>query len=70
MTYRIGVDIGGSFTDFAVLDERDNSIRTLKVLSRPDSPGSEITTGLGQLRDSFGIRRRTCIISHTALPSG
>lgn len=56
MTYRIGVDIGGSFTDFAVLDERDNSIRTLKVLSRPDSPGSEITTGLGQLRDSFGIR--------------
>lgn len=56
MTYRIGVDIGGSFTDFAVLDERDNSIRTLKVLSRPDSPGSEITTGLGQLRDSFGIQ--------------
>ncbi|WP_369790680.1 hydantoinase/oxoprolinase family protein [Rouxiella sp. WC2420] len=55
MTYRIGVDIGGSFTDFAVLDERDNSIRTLKVLSRPDSPGSEITTGLSQLRDSFGI---------------
>ena len=55
MTYRIGVDIGGSFTDFAVLDERDSSIRTLKVLSRPDSPGSEITTGLGQLRDSFGI---------------
>ncbi|MGC6387510.1 hydantoinase/oxoprolinase family protein [Ewingella sp. S1.OA.A_B6] len=55
MTYRIGVDIGGSFTDFAVLDERDNSIRTLKVLSRPDSPGSEITTGLTQLRDRFGI---------------
>ncbi|KAB7896949.1 hydantoinase/oxoprolinase family protein [Rouxiella sp. S1S-2] len=55
MTYRIGVDIGGSFTDFAVLDERDNSIRTLKVLSRPDSPGSEITTGLSQLRDNFGI---------------
>lgn len=58
MTYRIGVDIGGSFTDFAVLDERDNSIRTLKVLSRPDSPGSEITTGLGQLRDLHGIEPR------------
>jgi len=55
MTYRIGVDIGGSFTDFAVLDERDNRIRTLKVLSRPDSPGSEITTGLNQLRALFGI---------------
>ncbi|MEJ4044496.1 hydantoinase/oxoprolinase family protein [Erwinia sp. SLM-02] len=56
MSYRVGVDIGGSFTDFAVLDERDNSIRTLKVLSRPDSPGSEITTGLAQFRESDGIQ--------------
>ncbi|QUG75270.1 hydantoinase/oxoprolinase family protein [Erwinia sp. E602] len=55
MSYRVGVDIGGSFTDFAVLDERDNSIRTLKVLSRPDSPGSEITTGLAQLQQRDGI---------------
>ena len=55
MSYRVGVDIGGSFTDFAVLDERDNSIRTLKVLSRPDSPGSEITTGLAQFRERDGI---------------
>ncbi|MBM7341916.1 hydantoinase/oxoprolinase family protein [Pantoea coffeiphila] len=56
MSYRVGVDIGGSFTDFAVLDERDNSIRTLKVLSRPDSPGSEITTGLAQFRERDGIQ--------------
>lgn len=55
MSYRIGVDIGGSFTDFAVLDERDNSIRTLKVLSRPDSPGSEVVTGLTQLQQRDGI---------------
>ncbi|MBP2167319.1 N-methylhydantoinase A [Erwinia toletana] len=55
MSYRVGVDIGGSFTDFALLDERDNSIRTLKVLSRPDSPGSEITTGLMQLQQRDGI---------------
>lgn len=55
MTYRVGVDIGGSFTDFAVLDERDFTIRTLKVLSRPDSPGSEITTGLSALTDRYGI---------------
>lgn len=55
MAYRIGVDIGGSFTDFAVLDERDNSIRTLKVLSRPDQPGSEIRTGLAALGERYGI---------------
>jgi len=55
MAYRIGVDIGGSFTDFAVLDERDNSIRTLKVLSRPDQPGSEIRTGIAALGERYGI---------------
>lgn len=55
MSYRVGVDIGGSFTDFALLDERDNSIRTLKVLSRPDSPGSEITTGLAAFKQRDGI---------------
>ncbi|NDL62237.1 hydantoinase/oxoprolinase family protein [Acerihabitans arboris] len=58
MTYRIGVDIGGSFTDFAVLDERDGSLRTLKVLSRPDRPGSEITTGLALLQRRDGIDPR------------
>ncbi|WLS80430.1 hydantoinase/oxoprolinase family protein [Erwinia pyri] len=55
MSYRVGVDIGGSFTDFAVLDERDNTIRTLKVLSRPDSPGSEISTGLAAFQQRDGI---------------
>lgn len=44
MRYRVGVDIGGSFTDFAVLDQQTNQIHTLKVLSRPDQPGSEIVT--------------------------
>ena len=58
MSYRVGVDIGGSFTDFAVLDEADNSIRTLKVLSRPDSPGCEVTTGLLQLQARDGIDPR------------
>ncbi|WP_106477848.1 hydantoinase/oxoprolinase family protein [Phytohalomonas tamaricis] len=55
MTYRIGVDIGGSFTDFAVLDNHSGHIHTLKVFSRPDRPGSEITTGLARLEERFGI---------------
>ncbi|MGK3141702.1 hydantoinase/oxoprolinase family protein [Pantoea sp. C2G6] len=50
MRYRVGVDIGGSFTDFAVLDQQTNQIHTLKVLSRPDQPGSEMVTGLTQFQ--------------------
>ena len=55
MRYRVGVDIGGSFTDFAVLDQQTNQIHTLKVLSRPDKPGSEIETGLPQFQQHQGI---------------
>ena len=55
MGYRVGVDIGGSFTDFAVLNEQTNQIHTLKVLSRPDQPGCEILTGLAQLQQREGI---------------
>lgn len=55
MGYRVGVDIGGSFTDFAVLDQHTNQIHTLKVLSRPDQPGSEILTGLQQLHQRDNI---------------
>ncbi len=49
MGYRIGVDIGGSFADFAVLDESDQSVRSLKVFSRPDRPGEEVLEGMRQL---------------------
>jgi len=55
MSLRIGVDIGGSFTDFAVLDDETRKIRTLKVFSRPDSPGSEVLAGMAGLVERYGI---------------
>ena len=55
MAYRIGVDVGGSFTDFAVLEEGSGQLRTLKVFSRPDQPGAEIVTGLDRLQERDGI---------------
>ncbi|KVP87618.1 hydantoinase [Burkholderia ubonensis] len=58
MGLRIGVDIGGSFTDFAVLDDETRTTRTLKVFSRPDSPGSEVIDGMRGLRDRFDIDPR------------
>jgi N-methylhydantoinase A len=55
MTYRVGVDIGGSFTDFAVFDETSRSLQSLKVFSRPDEPGAEVMEGLRQLQERYGI---------------
>lgn len=55
MGLRIGVDIGGSFADFAVLDEDTRTIRTMKVFSRPDEPGSEVLAGMAQLAQRYGV---------------
>ncbi len=55
MGYRVGVDVGGSFTDFAVLDEGSGELLALKVFSRPDDPGAEILQGLGQLQSRDGV---------------
>ncbi|CAH1692072.1 hypothetical protein CHELA1G11_21019 [Hyphomicrobiales bacterium] len=55
MGFRIGVDIGGSFTDFAVFDELTGQLEALKVLSRPDLPGEEMLTGLRELERRYGI---------------
>ena len=55
MTYRVGVDIGGSFTDFAVFDEQSRAITSLKVFSRPDEPGAEVLEGVRLLEERHGI---------------
>lgn len=56
MTYRVGVDIGGSFADFAVFNEKTSEIKSLKVFSRPDQPGAEVITGIKLLEERYGIR--------------
>ncbi|AOJ72467.1 MULTISPECIES: hydantoinase/oxoprolinase family protein [Burkholderia] len=58
MGIRIGVDIGGSFADFAVLDDATGELKTLKVFSRPDSPGSEVLRGMEALGERYGIAPR------------
>jgi N-methylhydantoinase A len=56
MAYRIAVDIGGTFTDFCVFDDTTKQLTTLKVLSQPTKPGSEILNGLNELSKTFDFR--------------
>src|SRR4030042_686367 len=55
--FRIGIDTGGTFTDFIVLDGR--RIRTLKLLSTPSNPALAIFQGLQDLLDE-----RECDVRH------
>lgn len=44
--YRVGIDIGGTFTDFVVLDLEQNSMRTEKTLTTPANLWNGIEEGL------------------------
>ena len=55
MGCRVGVDIGGTFTDFCVFDEESGALCTLKVLSTPDRPGEEVLRGIAELGKRYGL---------------
>ena len=58
---RIGIDTGGTFTDFLVLDDRaDSGIRVFKCPSTPAAPEKAILHGLAAL----GIDLQHCQIVH------
>ena len=55
MSFRVGVDIGGTFTDFCAFNDVTNEIHTLKILSSPDKPGSEVIDGIKALGVRYGV---------------
>ena len=55
MSWRIGVDIGGTFIDFCALETGTNRFETIKVLTTPDEPGKELLDGLGLLEERHGV---------------
>ena len=44
--YRVSADIGGTFTDIVVENQKDETISTIKVLSTPDNPANAVFDGL------------------------
>jgi N-methylhydantoinase A/oxoprolinase/acetone carboxylase beta subunit len=43
---RIGIDIGGTFTDFVVYDSEEKLVKTFKILSDPANPANTVLAGL------------------------
>jgi len=48
MGYRLGIDIGGTFTDFVLIDSQGR-LTQAKVISTPDDPATAIRNGLERL---------------------
>ncbi|ODU68583.1 MAG: methylhydantoinase [Novosphingobium sp. SCN 66-18] len=74
-TARIGVDIGGTFTDFVLHDETRGITRTGKRLTTPDDPSRAIIEGVARLLEETGttaaqihsIVHGTTLITNTVL---
>ena len=45
----IGIDIGGTFTDFVLFDEAADQVSTFKILSTPSSPAKAVLQGLERI---------------------
>nr|KJR72434.1 MAG: 5-oxoprolinase [Vulcanisaeta sp. AZ3] len=54
--YSVAVDVGGTFTDFVILNEENGEILTYKVLSTPKEPERGFIEGLNKALTKFGIR--------------
>ena len=67
--YRLGVDIGGTFTDFALFDEAGRSLHIHKCLTTPEDPSRAVIEGAVALleRESVDIADLREVVHGTTL---
>lgn len=62
---RIGIDIGGTFTDFVIYDPSSQQVQSFKLLSTPNNPALAVMQGLEQIFAQQGTRHATVINGST-----
>ena len=55
MTYRLGVDVGGTFTDLLLINEASGDTFTAKVPSTPEDSSIGVLNGISRICDESGI---------------
>ena len=53
--YRVGIDIGGTFTDAVVMDETTGDFRPVKVPSTPEDPSRGFMDALSRTFETMGV---------------
>src|SRR3990170_4995989 len=53
-SYKLGVDIGGTFTDLTLIDASGQGIYSHKVPSTPDAPSRAVARGVAELTRRLG----------------
>ena len=55
MGYRLGVDVGGTFTDLALYDADTNRLEFAKTPSTPDNQAVGVAAGIAELARRYGV---------------
>lgn len=55
MSYRLGVDVGGTFTDLLLINESNGKTHTAKVPSTPDDSSVGVLNGIARICEESGI---------------
>ena len=55
MSYRLGVDVGGTFTDLLLINEETGETHTAKVPSTPEDSSVGVLNGVARICDESGI---------------
>ena len=52
---KLGIDVGGTFTDFVLLDEEKSAFQVGKILTTPQDPSIGVIEGTKRLLDKVGV---------------
>ncbi len=55
MSYRLGIDVGGTFTDLVLVDDRKNAFHVAKVPSTAPDPSIGVIAGIRRLCDKAAV---------------
>ena len=61
---RIGVDIGGTFTDFVIFDEVECLVKSFKLLSTPLTPEQVVLDGIDKILSSIESDNKQVVLVH------
>ena len=55
MAYKLGVDVGGTFTDVLLVEGTSGGVHTAKVLSTPHDSSIGVLNGIARVCEDAGI---------------
>jgi N-methylhydantoinase A len=67
LTYILGIDVGGTFTDIFCLDRENGQSYVAKAPSTPSSPGQDVIDGIRSVAQVLGFADEQGLLSRTKL---